>query len=150
MSRFIEQSSPHVTRAVEAVRALCNAAGSSVASRAYAEAVHQSLEKEWIETNGLKEAKGFVCVQRLLGKQCGVSRQKHCDCQPPGTDHPTLWLKDGKPKFFVSQPYLFEGETLKAVNAFCDEHGLNFQITAKGAFYFPSAALCVVFTRRPS
>ena len=130
------------------MQTLYDRSGWHACSAAYADALHERLEQQWARENNLKPAGGFTCVQRLLGKQCGISRQKSCDCQPPGTDHPSLWLKDGKPYYYISQPYHFEMATLGELNVFCQQHGLEYRITTWPSFYYPSGTMFVLFRVR--
>jgi len=111
----------------------------------FATALGARLEAEWAKTNGLTRAKGHPCVHRLLDFHCAPAMAESCDCVPPFTDHPSLWMKDGKPHCLVSQPYEMDMESIEDITAFCKQHGLSFTIDAYPAFHFPTRALFVVF-----
>src|SRR3954466_450585 len=82
--RFLDPK-PIDTHAIDALRAVYDANRSS--PRVFAAAIAERLERDWAKANGLKRARR-CCIQKLMGRQCGYSRQRMCECNPPGTDHP--------------------------------------------------------------
>ena len=42
-------------------------------SNVYAEALAKPTEERWAKSRGVKRSRGPRCVQRLLGKRCGLS-----------------------------------------------------------------------------
>ena len=116
----------------------------SVAEATFATALSERFLKDWKRSQKVTQSSGRPCIQKIRGKKCGVP-YRNCECAPPGADHATLWSKDGKPTFYVSQPYGLDMATIEKMNEFCNKHELAYDIDAKGAFYYPSAALMVVF-----
>src|SRR4030095_15139258 len=110
-NRFTSDPSETYIQVVEALRHLEEAEPGRRLGAAYATVESPLRERLW-EEGGLKRSHGYPCCQRLVG---------HCDhrhgagCLPPGTDHPSLWLRDGQPAVFVSQPYDLSGETVRAL-----------------------------------
>jgi hypothetical protein len=96
------------------------------------------LQAEWAnEHGGLKEAK-TNCPSRLFGKRCtcnlrcpGCNRLQRLLHNHPYYDHPSLWLKDGKPYVFVLQPYEWEQEAEDALAKWCEENDLTYKVRPK-------------------
>lgn len=124
--------------------------GSDTATRAYAEAVSKSEKKTWIEKYGLTQSSGVPCVQRLLGKNCGqTSNSFNCEGHaPPGNDHCSLWLKDGKPYFYIFQPYSLDSSLINDLLKFCKKYELEFLISTWPSWHFPGAALSVILRKK--
>lgn len=114
-------------------------------SRVYAQALSSRIESAWAKSHKVKKSSGALCVQRLLGKRCGMPYGKACACRPPGADHPTLWQKDGKPFCYVFHPYGLEIDQVEALSQFCRSHDLEYLIDA-GSFYFPNHTIMVIVT----
>src|SRR6266571_4829026 len=105
------------------------------------EAKRDRIEKEWARSVGVKRYRGGkFCVQKLRGKSC-VEAVRHCHCSPPGTDHPTMWTKRGKPFYFVSQPYHLSMQIIEDIAIFCRENELTFTIWPGPSFYNPGKVL---------
>jgi hypothetical protein len=124
-------------QAVEALSKLLEAEGRDMVTRAYAEVSSRVICQE--ATKGLKKSTS-TCIYRLLG------RKTRSD-EPPGTDHPSLWNKDGKPELFISQPYGLSWGKLRELVAFCETHGLEVNMDAGTSWYFPGRSLRVVFRK---
>jgi len=135
-------------RAIEALQSIHDRNGS--ANRVFADAMKDRLEKTWAESRGLKAAKSSHCIRRLLGRNCGNSRQKLCECIPPHVTNVSLWMKDGKPHCFVAQPNGLGMEAIDNLSKFCRERGLRFVVEAFPAFHAPMQSLFVVFERDTS
>ena len=104
------------------------------------------------ERYGVKESRGVVCWQRLLGKRCPTyqsSSQKYDVphvCYPPHSDHVTLWNKNGKPHFLVSQPYgPWHYNRILKIGEFCEKNNLEFLIDAWPSWHYPGRVLTVIF-----
>lgn len=126
------------TQALGAMRALMEVQGADAVSRAYAEVVADKHREIFATSRGLKESDGRLCVQRLVGKQCNLQ-----DCMPPGGDHDTLWLRDGKPALYHMQPYGLSWDDMKKIVAFCERRGLQASVAAWPAFYSPGTVLSI-------
>ncbi|MBI4376692.1 MAG: hypothetical protein HY549_09615 [Elusimicrobia bacterium] len=124
-------------RALKSLRELLDAQGEDAVSRAYAEVVAETCYQLFAD-KGFKRSDGRLCVQRLLGKQCNLK-----DCVPPSGDHDTLWLQNGKPARYVTQPYGLEWETMRKLVAFCENYGLKANVDAWPSFHFPGRVLSI-------
>lgn len=122
--------------------------------RVFAESISHHIEKRFAEAFGLKQSSGRVCIQRLLGRTCTQWLRSHrmgeCECLPPGTDHPSLWLKNGKPVVFVSQPYGVTAKTMADMNKFAEKHGLEFDVGAEMSWWYPSRTVLVCWRKKES
>jgi hypothetical protein len=130
---------------VNAVAVLENLNEPDEVDRVYAEAAAPHREQLW-RSIGFKQSSGIVCIQRVIGQRCN-----HYDmtrCRPPGTDHPRLLLRDGKPHSYVSEPYDLDMETLREMLAFADVNGLTFDLRQERAVHFPGHTACVVWRRK--
>ena len=130
--------------AVHSLRNLENAGGSP--GRAYAEAECEKALHQWAQKHGLTRSKGHVCLTRLVW-HC---KRSHGCAQLAGSDHASLWLKDGKPHVYVSQPYGLSLETLLEMVSQCQELGLEIHIGTWPAWHFPGTVLMVEVRRRES
>jgi hypothetical protein len=119
--------------------------------RVFADSIAQHIEERFAEAFQLKKSSGSLCVQRLLGKRCGKGKiWANCECFPPGTDHASLWLKDGKPALFVSQPYGITANTMQDMQKFAKENGLEFDVGAEMSWWFPSRTVLVCWRAKGS
>ncbi len=145
---FVELSerTPSYQKAVASLQELAAAEGVNKAERAFAEAVSDEIRRR--ETEGLRESTS-CCIKWLLGRRCyyhGGGNDRHA-CEPPATDHASLWNKNGKPEMFVSQPYGISWRQLRAIVAFCEAHGLEVSIDARGSWHFPGRTLRVTYRK---
>jgi hypothetical protein len=129
--------------AITALGKLLEIEGLDATMRAYGWAVQDTLLNLWARKHGLKKSPARPCIQRLLEKKCGTF-DLH-PCAPPHTDHPSLWLKNGKPYCYVSQPYGLPLDHLKTIMEFCEKHGLTFDIDAWPGWHFPHRVLFLTF-----
>jgi len=103
-------------------------------------------KQQWAEKYGLRQARQSpYCVCRLLGKRCRYGGSSDCPHAVPEADHPTLWLRHGKPVVFVSQPYqILQPERL---GVFCRERDLKCVICTWPAWHRPGSVLQVEVSR---
>lgn len=136
--------------ALTAIRALAEAEGTDLATRAYAEATWDLDRDGYAASRKLKLANGPVCIQRIHGKRCREfsSYGTRCECHPPADDHPSLWNKERKPERYLSQPYSLSTEDLRQVVAFVDRFDLDVVVTPWPSFHFPGSILSVEYRRR--
>lgn len=98
-------------------------------------------EVQFMENHGVTPAESGHCIMRLLGKHCNGNHSSH---NPPGTDHPRLWLKDGKPYLFTIEPYDMDFTELSEMILFCNEHG--FTVSAHGcSMHKPGGTVLFIF-----
>lgn len=145
MRRFVSKPSPEYRAAVDAVRALLPFG--DLPGRAYAEATAERALEWWqgqSERGRLRQSNGAPCVERLLGKRCRYASDEDHTCQPPGSDHPSLWLLDGKPTLYVTQPYSLSWESLGGIVDFCRARGLEASVSAASSWHFPGWTVAVV------
>lgn len=101
------------------------------------------------EYGGLTQSQGWQCPRRLLRKKCLCthtylpnSPAYHGGCpgcdelqrklkNHPAYDHPSLWLKDGRPYVFVLQPYCWEEEDESTLRSWCEAKGLMHRVRPK-------------------
>lgn len=149
MGRFMDKPTGRYIKATQALAELVEAEGTDAAVRAYAEATWERKREGWAAKHGLQQTRGRVCLARLLGKRCGGFGRdvKGIPCQPPGADHCSLWLKEGHPEVFVSQPYGLSLKTMRELVALCDCTGLDVLVDTWPAWHFPGRVLMVEIRR---
>lgn len=109
-----------------------------LADRIYAEAVAEGLMKA--VTRGLKPATGSKGIDRLLGKRPGPGKERRL----LGEDHTSVWCREGKAQYLVTQPYGLSWKSLKALVEFCKVNGLRVEVSADLSWHFPGRTLAVV------
>lgn len=121
--------------------------GRDQVDKAFHKVMDGDTRKQWSLRYGLKEAKDPVCAMRLLGKKCAGrypgDQTDQCACQPPGSDHETLWSYKNKPVVYVFQPYGLGGETIEELFAYCQKWGFRTQIDTWPAWHYPGHILFV-------
>ncbi len=137
-----EKRTEQYLRALRALRELLEAQGMDAVSSVYAEAVAENHYQAFAG-KGFKQSDGRLCVQRLWGRQCNLK-----DCVPPSGDHDTLWLQNGKPAMYVTQPYGLEWETMRKLVAFCERHGLKADVAAWPSFHYPGQVISILLSRK--
>lgn len=97
-----------------------------------------------LTTDGFRLSKGERDVLRLFGP-----RRKSTDVPeaPPGSEHASLWVRDGSPARFVSQPYELPMEALRDMIRYCDRNELTFTVHGS-SWHFPGSAVFVEFRRK--
>ncbi|OPX83386.1 MAG: hypothetical protein A4E53_04661 [Pelotomaculum sp. PtaB.Bin104] len=142
MRSFTNNPSPAYKKAVAVLKKLAEDEGTDSAHRAYAEAVWEQCKKQYISKHGLKPSGGHPCVSRLIGRRCSaLPGGGSSPCHIPGWDHVSLWLKDGKPEVYVSQPYSLSLNEMRNLVRFCDEYGLTVSVSTWPAWHFPGGVL---------
>lgn len=111
------------------------------------QAVRDAMRENWQQIHGLRPAGGSTayCICRLLGRRHG--RYGCVVPAPPGCDHPSLWLRDGKPVVFVFQPYGLTHAQLVSLVAYAEELGLHLRIDTWPAWHYPGHVLHVELWR---
>ena len=79
----------------------------------------------WMKRWGLKETTHHVCLHRLSGKK----HQNFLECdyhgQDMGLDHQRMFIRDGKPAVFVSEPYQMTHEQTQALMDYASAYTLK-------------------------
>lgn len=145
---FFSATIPEQVEVIKAIDKLMEISGFDMVKRTYAQAIYQDLKRGWAESLGLKQFTGRPCVHKLLGQKCLGGES--FSLIPPYTDHPSLWLKDGKPFCLVSQPYGLSMLQIEEIGEFCHKHGLEFEINSWPGWHFPHAVLFITFTPAPA
>lgn len=97
----------------------------------------------YIERRGVKPSSGWCFLERLTGR-----RAVRDPVSFAWIDHRSLWLKDGKPYSYVTQPYGLSLSDLKQIVSYCDEHGLDVFVDAGLSWHYPGTTVAVEFTRK--
>lgn len=132
------------TTAIKALQKLLEVDENAV-DIAYSETVREKEKQYFIQSYKLKESKGRICIHRLTGKKC---THNLVDCIPPGSDHSHLWLKNGKPYMFTSQPYSLEHKELVMLIDYCNKNGLHLHITGMKQWHCPGKVFTVMITAK--
>lgn len=107
------------------------------------EAENAELRRAWMNREGVTLADHHYCLLRVTAGGC---RQVGAAClYLPGSDHTTLWMKDGKPHIYVTQPYDLDQERLDEMFRVCRRHGLTMRVDASPAWHNETAVLIEVF-----
>lgn len=65
--------------------------------------------------------------------------------RPPNCDHPSLWLLEGKPIVYVTQPYHFD---LQRLAEFCREHDFVGTVDLWPAWHYPHRVFHIEITTK--
>ncbi len=138
---ILSKIDPEHAEMIKAVENLLKVSDLDIVRRTYGQAIQGELLNCWAKGEGLKRAKGQVCIRRLMGKSPLMY-----SCLPPFTDHPSLWMKDGKPYCIISQPYgPLSMSQLEDIGDFCHRHEFEFTVDTWPAWHFPHAVLFLTF-----
>jgi hypothetical protein len=98
---------------------------------------------------GYKRSKGEKCIQRLKGGKCmrGYPNEGDHQCLPPTADHYHLWIKDGEPVLFTSEPYPLTYDDIRQEVNFCETHGFEMTIRANSP-HNPGSTLLIEYRRK--
>ena len=113
----------------------------------------KKLLKDFTERHHLTPARRRPCFLELLGKHCspGATEGNKIHgvngCLPPGSDHVSLWNKDGNPRALISQPYSLESCVLNEMVSFAKQHELEFTVSPYPSWHNPGEVLTVIWTR---
>ena len=147
MTQFKQKPSASYLRALRALEELAEEEGSDAVRRACADATWEDNKKSFVKSKGLREAKS-QSIERLIGKHSKSLLESPSPAVLPGDDHPSLWLKNGKPHVYISQPYELSIEDLKELVEFCERHSLNLHVSTWPAWHFPGSVLNVKVTKK--
>lgn len=95
--------------------------------------------------------KGYVAksgsIRRLVGKRAvpWTNDPKVMSNAPPGDDHGHLFLKAGKPAFYLSEPYGITFSLLCEIVAFCQRWGLQASISASESSWYPGFTVAICY-----
>lgn len=145
--RFGGATSAEEKEALAAMLKLQKKSGSKEANRIAAMVTCEAREKTFAAMHGVKLASSH-CIQRLLGKRCRANLPGGCKCHPQLNEHGRLWLKDGKPHVWTSEPYHIGHEDLKDAVAFAEANNLDVEITAEHSFHYPGRTFAMIYKVR--
>lgn len=144
MRTFMSNPSNAYKKLVTSIQQLMKEEGLDSVIRAYAEATCERHQEQYIKKYGLKASNSHACIGRLINKRCSTDG---VPCRLPGGDHVSLWLKDGKPEVYISQPYHLSLDNMRAIVEFCDRYRLTVDISTWPSWHFPGAVLTVEVKR---
>ena len=148
MSRFMSTRSELYEKAVRVLAELAEREGLDDAGRAWAEVASALVKRRFCEHWRVRPAPNVTnCVGRLVGRRHRPPFYVCDHCNPPGTDHPWLFLRNGKPTLFVSQPYTLSWDEMQRLVDWCRERGLRADVSADESWHFPGRTLAVRIAR---
>jgi hypothetical protein len=107
------------------------------------EAHHESvLRRVWAEREGVTLTEDHACLLRLTEAGCRAPGRSCVHL--PGCDHTSLWMKDGKPHIYVTQPYNLSIERLDEMFRACRRLGLTLRVDSALAWHDAGAVLIEV------
>ena len=127
---------PHYESAVAALRRLAEE-DPDLVGRAFAE-VDSGITKKWM-TKGLRRSSGSQSYLRLLGKK---PHPQSIRTLPRFADHTDLWIKNGRPFLWTTQPYGLDDPGIKELAGLIDL-GLDARISAHRSWHFPGSTVMV-------
>lgn len=133
---------PVYLAAVRALEALA-AEDPEAMAQAYIEAGGGYRKEHYIKSRSVKPTMGNPFIERLAGARAVPNPVRF-----GWMDHPSLWVRGGKPFSFVSQPYGLSLEDLKQIVAYCEEHNLNALVDAGMSWHCPGSTVAVELTRK--
>lgn len=139
-----EERTPAYEKAVEALKVL-QKDDPDLISRAYAEASCSYIKHLYTNRAGrrelnLKKSPSRNTFDRLIGRRVNYGYDA---LWSQWMDHPSLFLKDGKPYSFIGQPYGISGEEMREIVTLCDEHNLQAWVDAGWSWWFPGETLLI-------
>lgn len=140
---FVEPKyrSPGYEKAVAALAAL-RKEDPTLMTAAYAEASSTFIRLAYRNSRRLRRSPGRNVFERLLGKQT------YHNVFRPWMDHPSLWLKDGKPFTFVCQPYRLSLDDIREIVRYCDAHDLDLDICSGWSWHYPGRTLFIELSKK--
>jgi hypothetical protein len=88
-------------------------------------------------------------IRRLVGKMRIQSpKAGEMGNTPPSDDHGRLFVKDGVPEFYLSQPYGLSHSQLVEILAWCDKFGLTVSISATASNWCPGSTIGLIYERK--
>jgi hypothetical protein len=109
----------------------------------------QKLAAIWAARHDVKPSRGSADWWGKLIKNISFysARSAGLPEQLPSDDHTSLWIKHGRPHFWVSQPY---GLKLREMIAAAEKFGIKFEIETFPSWYYPANTHLVVWSRNES
>jgi|CZCA01.1.fsa_nt_gi hypothetical protein len=138
---YMSNRTPAYLAAVRALNALAVEDRDAV-DQAYIEAGRGFRRETYIKRRGVKPTTGNPFIERLTGARVVPNPVRF-----GWMDHVSLWIKDGKPFSFVTQPYGLSLEDLKEIVAYCEEHNLDVFVDAGMSWHYPGSTVAVELTR---
>lgn len=134
----LKERTPSYETAVVALRRLSEE-DPDLMGRAFAE-VDSDITKKWV-TKGLRRSSGSQSHLRLLGKNPRL-RAELDQHLPFFADHTDLWLKEGRPFSWTTQPYSMSADGIKELAGLIDL-GLDATISAHRSWHFPGSTVMI-------
>lgn len=117
----------------------------------------EDMQADWMQRNGLKRAKGVLCVTRLTSR--GHSRRKWKDCDACDMlsyasiiDHPYMFTKQGESRYgldcIVVHPYDLWPENVEKLDSICSRFGLEYEVLPKSESWYNQYGTYMVIIRR--
>lgn len=143
---FKSQPSLLYIRAVSILRQLIKQEGLDSVQRVYAQATWPVTLKQYIESNELKITSGTHNITRLTTSNGLVAfKPIRLRCE----DHSTLFLKDGKPYSFITQPYALNLPSMRQLANYCEENDLDVFVNSFQSWHFPGSSLMIEIKKNP-
>jgi hypothetical protein len=109
----------------------------------------EQAKQEYGKRHGLKPSKASIAeaINDLSGKpRKRLSWIDEIRLRVPGSDHTSIWMKDGKIYSIVTQPYAIYGDKLAELVDFARKNSLNVAISARDSWHYPGHTLLVEIT----
>lgn len=132
---------PAYEKAVKALVAL-RKEDPSLMTAAYAEAASTYIRLAYANSRRVRRSPGRNVFERLLGKN--TYHNVFCSWM----DHPSLWLRDGKPFVFACQPYHLSLDDLREIVRYCDAHNLDVHICSGWSWHYPGRTLFIELSKK--
>jgi hypothetical protein len=152
--RFVSKPTEAWTSTVTTLKALAAAEGWDRVDRAFAAATTVSINENLAARLGkAKRSPAHPCIARLISGTCSWSKgrepyEHEPPCEPPVDDHPSLWIRDGKPVAYVSEHYDLDLPHMREIIVFADRWQLDVWFSAYPSPHFPGRTMAVVYTKR--
>ncbi len=102
------------------------------------------LQRRWAFALKVTKATGRVRWWQVVGDVSpkgtyGMSPPGNWPKRPPAWDHPSIWVRNGRPIVAVSQPYPWLlNDEIESLNEFAGEYGFRFKISNYTSWHYPS------------
>lgn len=142
---FKHNPSDSYWKTVQVLTELLDMEGLDSVQRAYADAVQNTIFLNYAANDQLQQSALPGDVASLnRGHAIIAGRSVRLKCE----DHSTLWLKDGKPYRYVTQPYKLEISSMRELVDYCDRNSLSVRVNAFQSWHFPGNSLMVELKKR--